>query len=85
MIPHSPASASAVEIDMFSRYFMGLAYYRQESAFRQLVTKIPRETLANWYIISAEQYLVPIHKRINEEQLKREVNHADETTCQILR
>lgn len=85
LIPHSPASASAVAFVMFSKCFMGLPYYRQESAFQQFGAKIPRETLANWCIISAEKYLVPIYDRIHEELLKREVIHADETTCQVLR
>lgn len=85
LFPHSPASASAVAFVMFSKCFMGLPYYRQESAFEQLGAKIPRETLANWCIATAEKYLLPVYERIHEELLKREVIHADETTCQVLR
>lgn len=85
LIPHSPASASAVAFVMFSKCFMGLPYYRQESAFKQLGATIPRETLANWCIITAENYLRPIYEILHEELLKREVIHADETTCQVLR
>lgn len=85
LIPHSPASASAVAFVMFSKCFMGLPYYRQESAFDQLGAKIPRETLANWCIIAAEKYLLPIYERMHMELIIREVIHADETTCQVLR
>ena len=85
LIPHSPASASAVAFVMFNKCFMGLPYYRQESAFGQLGAKIPRETLANWCIISAQKYLLPIYMRLHGELLKREIIHADETTCQVLR
>ncbi|WP_395014133.1 IS66 family transposase [Robinsoniella peoriensis] len=85
LIPHSPASASAVAYVMFSKCFMGLPYYRQESAFDQLGAKIPRETLANWCIIAAEKYLLPIYERMHMELITREVIHADETTCQVLR
>lgn len=85
LIPHSPASASAVAFVMFNKCFMGLPYYRQESAFEQLGATIKRETLANWCIISAENYLLAIYERLHEELLKREVIHADETTCQVLR
>ena len=85
LIPHSPASASAVAFVMFSKCFMGLPYYRQESAFSQLGAKIPRETLANWCIITAEKHLFPIYERIHTELIGREVIHADETTCQVLR
>lgn len=47
LVPHSPASASAVTFVMFNKCFMGLPYYRQESALEQLGAKIPREILAN--------------------------------------
>lgn len=85
LIPHSPASASAVAYVMFSKGFMGLPYYRMESAFAQLGAKIPRETMANWCIITTQKYLLPIFSRLHEELLKRDVLHADETTCQVLR
>ncbi|MGN0267236.1 MAG: IS66 family transposase [Lachnospiraceae bacterium] len=85
LIPHSPASASAVAYVMFSKAFMGLPYYRMESALSQLGATIPRETLANWCIISSQRYLLPIFMLLHEELLKRDVIHADETTCQVLR
>ena len=85
LIPHSPASASAVAYVMFHKCFMGLPYYRMESALDQLGAKISRETLANWCIIATEKYLLPIFVRLHEEILKRDIIHADETTCQVLR
>ena len=85
MFPHSPASASAVAYVMFHKTFMGLPYYRMESAFEQLGAKIPRETMANWCILAAKEYLLPIFERLHAEILKRDIIHADETTCQILR
>ena len=85
LIEHSPASASAVAYVMFSKAFMGLPFYRMESAFEQLGAKIPRETQANWCIKATDAYLRPVYERLHEELIKREVIHADETTCQILR
>lgn len=85
LIPHSPASASAVAYVMFSRCFMGIPYYRMESAFKQLGAIIPRETMANWFIKASLDYLLPIYERLHEEALKRDVLHADETTTQVLR
>lgn len=85
LIPHSPASASSVAYVMFNKCFMGLPYYRLEAAMQQLGAKIPRETMANWCIIAATKYLLPVFERLHEELLKREVIHADETTCQVLR
>lgn len=85
LIPHSPASASAVAYVMFSKCFMGLPYYRMESMFEQLGARIPRETQANWCIKVTQRYLLPIFNRLHEELLKRDLIHADETTCQVLR
>ena len=85
LIPHSPASASAVAYVMFHKSFMGLPYYRMEVAFEQLGARLPRETLANWCIITSREYLYPIYTRLHEELLKRDIIHADETTCQVLR
>ena len=85
LIPHSPASASAVAYVMFHKTFMGLPYYRMESAFGQLGAKIPRETMANWCMIAAREYLLPIFERLHAEILRRDIICADETTCQVLR
>lgn len=85
LIPHSPASASAVAYTMFNKCFMGLPYYRQESLLDQLGAKVPRETLANWCIIASRDHLFPIYQRLHDELLHRDVIHADETVCQVLR
>ena len=85
LIPHSPASASAVAYAMFHKCFMGLPYYRQESLFDQSGAKIPRETLANWCIITSRDYLYPIYELLHNELLHRDIIHADETVCQVLR
>lgn len=84
LIPHSPASASAVAFVVFQKVFMGTPYYRQEMAAFQFGLKLPRETMANWCIYCAEHYFLPIYGRMHEELLRRDVLHADETTCQIL-
>ena len=85
LFPHSPASISSVAYVMFSKGYMGLPFYRLESAFEQLGAIIPRETMANWFIKGSLDYLLPIYERLHEECLKREVVHADETTTQVLR
>ena len=85
LFTHSPASASSVAYVIFDKCFMGLPYYRMESAFKQLGAKINRETLANWCILATKKYLLPIFVRLHEELLKRDIIHADETTCQVLR
>ena len=52
---------------------------------QQLGFTLPRETMANWIIYVAEHYFYPIYDRLHEELLKRDLVHADETTCQVLR
>ena len=85
LIPNSLASASAVAYIMFQKCFMGLPYYRLEAAMKQLGVKIPRETMANWCILSTDKYLKAIYEYLHEVPLSRKVIHADETTCQVLR
>ena len=85
LLPHSPASASSVAYVIFEKTFMGMPYYRQESGMAELGFRLPRETMANWFIYCAEHYFYPIYERMHEYLTKREILHADETTCQVLR
>ncbi|MDK2964699.1 IS66 family transposase [Lacrimispora sp.] len=85
LLPHSPASASSVAYVIFEKTFMGMPYYRQESGMAEFGFKLPRETMANWFIYCAEHYFYPIYERMHEYLTKREILHADETTCQVLR
>jgi transposase len=85
LLPHSPASASSVAYVVFEKTFLGLPYYRQESGMAELGFKLPRETMANWFIYCTEHYFYPIYERMHECLIKREILHADETTCQVLR
>lgn len=84
LLPHSPASASAVTYVIFEKTFMGMPYYRQESGMAELGLKLPRETMANWYIYCAEHYFYPIYERMHAHLIRRDILHADETTCQVL-
>lgn len=85
LLPHSPASASSIAYIIFDKCFMGMPYYRQESGMAELGFKLPRETMANWFIYCTEHYFYPIYERMHEHLIKREILHADETTCQVLR
>lgn len=85
LLPHSPASPSAVAYIIFEKTFMGMPYYRQENSLFQLGLNLPRETMANWYIICAEKYFYPVYERMHKYLLERDLLHADETVCQVLR
>lgn len=84
LIPHSPASASSVAHVVFDRFFLSLPYNRMEAEFRQLGVKIRRATLASWCITSAKEFFLPVYERLHREIVKRDIVHADETTCQVL-
>lgn len=85
LLPHSPASASSVAFIIFDKCFMGMPYYRQESGMAELGFRLPRETMANWFIYCAENYFYPLYERMHEHLIQRDILHADETTCQVLR
>ena len=85
LIPHSPASPSIVSYVAMEKIGLAMPYYRQEFLMQQLGFTLPRETMANWIIYVAEKYFYPIYDRLHEELLKRDLVHADETTCQVLR
>ena len=85
LMAHSPASPSAAAYIMYHKTFMSTPYYWQESGMSQLGFTLPRETMANWYIRCARDYFYPIYERMHEHLLKRDILHADETTCQVLR
>ena len=85
LMTHSMASASAVAYIMFEKIFMYLPYYRQEAGLKQLGLKLPRETMANWCIYCALNYMQPLYDRLHELMLERDILHADETICRVLR
>lgn len=85
LMAHSPASPSAVAYIMFHKTFMGTPYYRQEAGLLQPGLNLPRETMASWYIHCAQEYFYPVYERMHELLLKRDIIHADETVCQVLR
>ena len=78
----SPSIVSYVTMEKIG---LAMPYYRQEFLMQQLGFTLPRETMANWIIYVAGNYFYPIYERLHEELLKRDLVHADETTCQVLR
>lgn len=85
LLAHSPASPSVVAYVMFEKSFVSVPYYRQEACMVQLGLELPRETMANWYIKCAIEYFRPVYTLMHRLLLQREIIHADETTCQVLR
>lgn len=82
--PGSMASPSAVAYVMTKKFVEGMPLYRQEQQFARYGISLSRQTLANWVVHGANQWLSKIYGRLHEELLKRRYLHADETTLQVL-
>ncbi|MCY0871099.1 MAG: IS66 family transposase, partial [Firmicutes bacterium] len=82
--PGSLASPSMVAFVMTKKYVDAMPLYRQEQQFARQGLALSRQTLANWMVQGADQWLVKVYDRLHEELLKRQYLHADETTLQVL-
>jgi transposase len=78
------ASPEAVAHIMTQKFVMGVPLYRQEKELGRQGIKLSRQTMANWLIKCADDWLMPIYNRLHEKLLEREVLCADETVFQVL-
>lgn len=83
--PGSLASPSILAHVMCQKYVDSLPLYRQEQIFARLGYKLSRQTMANWMIYGAEQWLAPLFAALKMHVLRQHVLHADETTLQVLK
>lgn len=84
VIPHSYASPESVAHIMKEKYVNGVPLYRQEAEWKRLGLELSRATMANWIIIAAQEWLMPLKNRMHEIMVKDNYIHADETTIQVL-
>lgn len=82
--PRSYASPSAVAYVMTKKFVEGMPLYRLEQQFERQGAALSRQTLSNWVLYSANQWLGKLYVVLYEELLKRRYLHADETTVQVL-
>jgi len=85
VIKGSLASPSAVAHIMTQKYVTYTPLYRQEAEFLRQGIALSRQTMANWIIKSAEDWLEPIYERMRIQLLAHDVLHADETVVQVLK
>lgn len=85
LLKHSLASPSTVAYVMYQKYVNSVPLYRQEADWKQLGVKLPRATLANWVIKCGIDYMEPVYERLHRHLLERDIIHADETPCQVLK
>ncbi len=84
IIPGSFASPEAIAHLMTQKFVMGSPLYRQEQELKRGGIPLSRQTMSNWILKAAEEYLYPVYERLHNELVQREVLHADETELQVL-
>ena len=84
IIPGSFATPEAIAYIMTQKFVMGSPLYRQEQEINRKGIHLSRQTMSNWILKAAEDYLAPVYRQLHEELLTRDVLHADETTLQVL-
>ena len=84
VIPHSFASPSSVAHVMYQKFVNALPFYRQEKDWLNLGLNLTRQTMSNWTLIAARDWLMPILDLLHQKMLKERYLHADETRVQVL-
>ena len=84
IISGSFATPEAIAHIMTQKFVMGSPLYRQEQELSRQRIPLSRQTMSNWILKAAEDYLMPVYEQLHKELLSREVLHADETTLQVL-
>lgn len=82
--PGSLASPSIMAHIMSQKYVESMPLYRQEQQFARFGVLLSRQTLANWMIYGANQWLSVLYNCLQGHLLKQDILHADETTMQVL-
>ena len=78
VIPHSFASPSVLSQVIIDKYVNHMPLYRQESEWKRLGLQLSRTTMANWIIIAAKEYFIPIVDRMHELMIQESHIHCDE-------
>ncbi|MEN6510015.1 MAG: IS66 family transposase [Smithella sp.] len=84
VIAGSFASPEAVAHLMTQKFAMGLPLYRQEQEWRRMGIELSRQTMSNWLLRCAEDWLEPIYRQMQRRLCEEEILHADETVLQVL-
>jgi len=85
VIKGSFAAPETIAHLMTQKFVMGSPLYRQEKELKQNGIMLSRQTMSNWLIRAAEDWLEPIYDELHEMLCTYDVLHADETTLQVLR
>ncbi|MBO6292487.1 MAG: transposase, partial [Selenomonas sp.] len=80
----SIASPSSIAHVITQKYQFAMPLYRQEQEWKVIGIALPRATLANWVIRSAQDWLMPLVDHMYKMLLLQPIIHADETPVQVL-
>lgn len=89
-VPNAPvkggfASPEIVAYIMAQKYVLDIPLYRQEQDFKRRHIMLSRQTMCNWLMKCAENWLKPIYYELHKEFCSLGVIHADETVLQVLK
>lgn len=84
VIPGSFASPSAIAHLAVQKYVMYSPLYRLEREFNRQGLKLSRQTISNWLLKAAEEWLQPVYDVLHQRLCREKVLHGDETTRQVL-
>ena len=80
----SIVSPSMMSYIMTRKYLEAMPLYRQEQQFKYLGIGLTRQTLSNWMIHGANDWLRYIYNRMHDILITKDIIHADETELQVL-
>jgi transposase len=84
VLPRSFVSPSLMAFIMDRKYSLAIPLYRQEQQFKHFGIDLSRQTLANWMIRGASDWLCHLYNRMHAKLIQHDILHADETILQVL-
>lgn len=84
LIEGSLASPEIVAFISIEKYLKGVPLYRLSKALANDGICISRQTMSNWVISCATNFLVLIYNLLKATFLTQDIGHADETVVQVL-
>ena len=84
VIPGSYASPEAIAHIAVQKFVMCSPLYRQEQDWNRKQIRISRQTMANWLIRSASDWLMPIYGELHRSLIGSDIIQSDETSVQVL-
>jgi len=84
MIPGSYCSPELLAHIIYEKYGKAVPLHRQEKDLASKKIPLLKATMSNRVLTAAEQWCLPVVRKMTEQLLSSEVIHADETVIQVL-